>query len=324
MSTYVLCLTHSGDYFTIDRVMEALDRYGKRPVRIDTDRFPTSLRIALQPELGASRIFLPDGRVINAGQIGAVWLRKIFPPKFDEDLEPKFRDGCMRESAEAFRGMLDLLASKPWIDPLRTIERCESKAEQLRLAKSVGLSVPPTLISNDQDEVRAFYEAQGGAVVTKMLTPLTVSMGKPDMFVYTSPVSPQDLDHLDDLRFSPMVFQKRIPKAYELRAIYVDGELFLGKIEATSADKAPIDWRHPNAHQSSWQRGELPEDVKRKLIALMDGLGLVFGALDIIKTPDNDYVFLEVNPRGEWGMLEMQLDLAISDAIARAITKRMT
>jgi glutathione synthase/RimK-type ligase-like ATP-grasp enzyme len=51
----------------------------------------------------------------------------------------------------------------------------------------------------------------------------------------------------------------------------------------------------------------------------MSELGLVFGAIDLICTPEGEHVFLEVNPAGEWGMLERELSLPISDAIAGAL-----
>jgi len=55
---------------------------------------------------------------------------------------------------------------------------------------------------------------------------------------------------------------------------------------------------------------------------LMTGLGLVFGALDFIVTPEGEQVFLEVNPSGEWGMLEKFADLPIAAAIAAALARR--
>lgn len=39
----------------------------------------------------------------------------------------------------------------------------------------------------------------------------------------------------------------------------------------------------------------------------------------MICTPAGEYVFLEVNPGGEWGMLERDLCLPISEAIAVAL-----
>jgi glutathione synthase/RimK-type ligase-like ATP-grasp enzyme len=48
-------------------------------------------------------------------------------------------------------------------------------------------------------------------------------------------------------------------------------------------------------------------------------LQLVYGAIDLIRTPAGEHVFLEVNPGGEWGMLERDLGLPISEAIADAL-----
>ena len=51
-------------------------------------------------------------------------------------------------------------------------------------------------------------------------------------------------------------------------------------------------------------------------------LDLVFGVIDFIVTPDDQYVFLEVNPSGEWGMLEQKLELPIGAAIAHSLLEK--
>ena len=58
---------------------------------------------------------------------------------------------------------------------------------------------------------------------------------------------------------------------------------------------------------------------KRSSARSSRALGLVFGAVDLIRTPDGEHVFLEVNPAGEWGMLERDLGLPIADALAEAL-----
>ena len=52
---------------------------------------------------------------------------------------------------------------------------------------------------------------------------------------------------------------------------------------------------------------------------LMEELGLRFGAVDLIRRPDGGHVFLEINPTGEWGMLEKDLGLPISEALAEEL-----
>lgn len=60
----------------------------------------------------------------------------------------------------------------------------------------------------------------------------------------------------------------------------------------------------------------LPQSVLDKLRQLMDRLHLAFGCIDLIKTPAGEYVFLEVNPSGQWLWLDDQLGLGISAAVA--------
>jgi glutathione synthase/RimK-type ligase-like ATP-grasp enzyme len=54
----------------------------------------------------------------------------------------------------------------------------------------------------------------------------------------------------------------------------------------------------------------------------MKSLGLSFGAIDLVQKPDGEFVFLEVNPSGQWLWLDRILDLRISDAVADWLTKR--
>ena len=48
----------------------------------------------------------------------------------------------------------------------------------------------------------------------------------------------------------------------------------------------------------------------------MRRLGLLYGAIDLVETPDGRHVFLELNPSGEFFWLEQQPGLPISAALA--------
>ena len=49
---------------------------------------------------------------------------------------------------------------------------------------------------------------------------------------------------------------------------------------------------------------DLPSDVRERCLDLMHELGLVFGCIDLIVTPENEYVFLEVNEMGQFLWVE--------------------
>ncbi|NEO93390.1 MAG: MvdC family ATP-grasp ribosomal peptide maturase [Moorea sp. SIO3G5] len=316
----ILLLTHSGDFFTIDRVSEALSKKGARPFRFDTDKFPLDVQLKAQFDQSQSSYRLKYGaEVISSEDVKAVWMRRIWQPNLGENLDPQFQESCIRESSATLSGLWDSLRGVRWIDDLAKAAAANNKQRQLRVASEVGLVIPKTLITNDPEAVREFFQQVKGKMVTKLLTALSYSMEYTPFFLYTSIVKEEDLLDAESLRYCPMVFQEQIPKQLELRVIFVQGKVFVGALDASIYEKSKVDWRKPNAGTGAWQHYELPDEIVARIKALMDNFGLLYGALDFIVTPSGDYVFLEVNPGGEWGMLERDLELPISNAIAEAL-----
>jgi MvdC family ATP-grasp ribosomal peptide maturase len=316
----VLLLTHSGDYYTVERVADALAARGVKTFRFDTDRYPREVRISAR--LGADGFVhtVEDGAALcRADAVRAVWARKIWSPELDENLDPQFRAMCLRESGAALQGFLDGLQGARWINELQREKEAENKLLQLRLAHEAGLRIPRTLLTNDAREARKFFQDNGGALVAKLLTPLTVSMGAASAFVYTNEVKEADLEEASGLRHSPMVFQERISKSLELRIAYIAGKFFVGALDASRSAGGQIDWRRATPEECRWQRASIPPELEAQITTLMRKLQLIYGAIDIIRTPAGEHVFLEVNPGGEWGMLERDLGLPISEAIAEAL-----
>ena len=316
----VLLVTHSGDHTVPERVAQALAERGAGCRRFDTDRVPAEARIALAIDAGGVRGVLEDARgALDLAEVSAVWLRKAYGPKLPDDLDPGFRDACRRETAAGLAAFLDALEGARWVNALEASRAAENKARQMRAARAAGLRVPRTLLGNDPAALAAFFDELEGRVVAKMLTPLSTSMGKAPRFVRTTALSARDLEHSDLLRYSPMAFQERIEKEVELRVACVGDEVFAAAIDASASRAGRVDWRGARPDEARWTPADLPEDVARALVALTRSLGLVYGAADLIRTPAGEHVFLEINPSGEWGMLELEASLPISAALARAL-----
>ena len=313
----VLLLTHSGDFYTVDLVSQALARRGVRPIRFNTDLFPSSVKLSVRA--GAAQLFTEAGEQISTAEVRAVWARKLWSPRMAGDLDERYRSMCIGESIAALEGFLDALHDARWVNNLERQRDAENKQRQLRLAARVGLRVPRTLVTNDPAAARQFFVETDGQTVAKLLRPIAVSMDADKPFVYTNRVREEDLAGAETLRHSPMVFQELIPKAYELRVACVAGEVFPAALDASGTSRGRTDWRRVAPDECRWEKAQLPTEVANGLQALMSELGLVFGAVDLICTPSGEHVFLEVNPSGEWGMLERDLGLPISEAIATAL-----
>ncbi|HEU4834349.1 MAG TPA: MvdC family ATP-grasp ribosomal peptide maturase [Pyrinomonadaceae bacterium] len=316
----VLLLTHSGDFYTVDLVTKALARMGVRPIRVNTDLFPSLVKLSSRAgDERAAHLLTEAGQQFSVEEVRAVWARKLWTPRMADDLDERYRSMCVGESVAALEGFLDALHNARWVNNLDRQRDAENKQRQLRLAARAGLRVPRTLVTNDAAEARQFFAETEGQTVAKLLRPLEVSMDAVKPFVYTNRVREEDLAGAEALRHSPMVFQELIPKAYELRVAYVAGKTFAGAIDATGTARGRTDWRRAAPGECHWQKVQLPAEVANGLHELMTELGLVFGAVDFIYTPSGEHVFLEVNPSGEWGMLERDLNLPISEAIAEAL-----
>ena len=48
-------------------------------------------------------------------------------------------------------------------------------------------------------------------------------------------------------------------------------------------------------------------------------MGLRYGCIDMIITPNNEYVFLEINPNGQWRFVEEQTGMSIGKTIAQLL-----
>lgn len=316
----VLLITHSGDFFTIDRVAEALSKKGAQPFRLDTDKFPLEVQLAAHFDKSKSYHTIEyNNQSISTEQVQAVWTRRNWEPKLNQELAPKFREACIRESKATLDGFWDSLKGAKWVDDLERIDYASNKLRQLRIASEVGFVIPQTLVTNKAEAAREFFHQVNGKMVSKLLTALSHSMEHTSFYLYTSTVKEEDLQDAESLRYCPMVFQEKIPKQQELRVVYVNGNVFVGALNADVYATAKADWRKPGVEVGAWEHHQLPDEFVRRLQAFMGKFGLSFGSLDFILTPSGEYVFLENNPVGEWGMLEKDLDLPIASAIADAL-----
>ncbi|HWN70612.1 MAG TPA: hypothetical protein VNM90_23390, partial [Haliangium sp.] len=114
---------------------------------------------------------------------------------------------------------------------------------------------------------------------------------------------------------SPVLFQARVPKQVELRITVAGESVLAAEIHSQSTKRTQIDWRHYDQGHTPYRAHALPDEIRRACLALVARLGLRFGAIDMIVTPDDRYVFLEINPSGQWMWIENETGLPISDAV---------
>jgi glutathione synthase/RimK-type ligase-like ATP-grasp enzyme len=184
------------------------------------------------------------------------------------------------------------------------------KPYQLKLATEQGWRIPRTCITNDPATAREFAAAErrrGCGVIYKPFG------GTPQTWRETRLLGDADEAQLDLVRLAPVIFQEAIPGGVDIRVTIVGERIFAAEIRPTG-DAAAFDFRiEPDAPIVEHR---LPEHVEARLRMLMGRLGLLYGAVDLRLAPNGDYVFLEVNPAGQWLFIEVVTGQPISAALA--------
>ncbi|MFT5823313.1 MAG: glutathione synthase/RimK-type ligase-like ATP-grasp enzyme [Crocinitomix sp.] len=323
----ILCITHSNDLYTIDRVMAYFLQKNIKAIRINTDEFLTDLSIVSTLDDNGSEVTISSKAFrFKLSEVSGVWFRKIWQPRILDEIDPDYRDNVGREINTTLSSFFQLLEKQaPCINVLSKGRKVDgNKFDQLCQAKDVGLLTPETILTSDFENVKQFYSKHDGNIIAKLQNSLSFSMGAGERFFPTTQISEENLELLEDtLSCCPMIFQNNIPKSYELRIAYVNGECFTGKIDASKSDKGKQDWRYSEKNVAFWAHYELPIAEVEKIDKLMKRFELSFGAIDMIRQPNGEYVFLEVNPSGEWGMLEKELGYPIADSIAKSLLNRI-
>jgi len=316
----ILCITHSGDFYTIDIVQRHLEVLGYPSFRLNVDTFAADCKINYKFIAGDlyNYCISEGGFSIDTEQIRAVWYRKLWNFKVPDELSPDFRSIFMQEYKTVLQLFFNRLEQIPWMNNMQIDHAVGGdKMMQLYVANQFGLQVPKTIVSNDPDTIRIFYEScAGGEMVMKLHGALSKSMTGDTLFLPTIKLGAADLTDLKTISYCPMIFQEYVRKSYELRIVYIDGVFFTGKI-VYQGEKT--DWRIGAGDSHRWESYILPVEIKQKLERMMKHLGLHFGAIDMIRHTSGAYVFLEVNPQGEWGMLQRELKYPIGETIAEKL-----
>ena len=295
-----------------DDVVRRLAARGIPHYRVNTEDYPFSRTITHRPQQGCSRQALEfDGREITAPT--SIWYRRVRTPPKPGDMDSGIYNFCLEETRAALLGGLMRLPGR-WMSHPSAVWQAEFKPFQLSVASEVGLSIPRTLVSNDPIAIRKAFDDFGSMIVKPARTGHVVHSGD-EYSIFTSRVLREHLDHLESARYSPAIYQELVPKKHDLRVTIVGHQVFAAAIDSQSDPAATVDWRHTKNPDLPHRRVLLPDPLQSLLRQLMKTVGLAFAAIDMVETPGGDFVFLEMNPSGQWLWIDDKLGLGISDAV---------
>ncbi|MDX3672675.1 ATP-grasp ribosomal peptide maturase [Streptomyces europaeiscabiei] len=314
MSLPVLMIAADDDWPT-DRVVTELTGRGVEVFRMDTADFPQRLSLAarLDGEYAWTGELATAHRAVDLSRVGAVYYRAPGAFQFPDGMTGPEERFAAAQARAGLGGVLSALDCR-WVNHPTFMARAEYKPVQLDAARTCGLRIPPTLITNRPEAVREFAAAVPGPLICKpVASPVLIEDGQLKS-VYTRRLTPDDLVDLRGVETTAHLFQAWVDKSHEVRLTVVGSRMFAAGVHAGS-EAAYEDWRSDYG-SLTYTTTDVPDDVEFGMRRLMDRLHLTYGAADFVVDPAGRWWFLEVNPCGQWDWIQGATGQPIAAAIA--------
>ncbi|SJL24237.1 grasp-with-spasm system ATP-grasp peptide maturase [Porphyromonas gingivalis] len=280
--------------------------------------------------------FVAHGRCYSINDIHSVWYRKnvngfnvsdselIGIEKIKTELgetelfEKNLQNNVIANRKDLFAIFLKMLTmhskslGNPFIMGL-------NKMRILCMAKSIGLTIPNSWIfTKKEDVIKIVNDTSVRSLITKPIEEGFYYFSENYSYnVLTSRVDNYFIESLPK-DFPPSFFQEEIKKEFEIRSFYIDGDFYSMAIFSQDDQQTEIDYRNYNlSHPNKVCAYTLPLTVRKKLRRLFNEIGLNCGSVDLIKSVDGDFVFLEINPVGQFGMVSRPCNYNLEYLVAK-------
>lgn len=270
---------------------------------------------------------IKNGLEMYGHQITAIWERR---PEIPSELPFKSEmEEINKHNIEEAHGFLSFI--RYYLKDIYSIgsivedRPASSKMLQLSIARQLGMYVPDTCFSNEKSPIAQLAERHQYLSLKPISNSYVYLNGEQEYVFYSQKAASKDLLQQPEEAFTQTVsfVQNYVEKAYELRITVINQDVIACKIDSQiqDDDKGKIDWRQGYDYNLRHEIVELPENIRQFCLAFLQRMKLNFGCFDFIVTPEDEYVFLECNPNGQWLWIEMETGYDISKIMAKNLAK---
>ncbi len=323
MKKTILIISRKQDVH-VDIIIDKLYELNCDVFRLNTEEFTNNFSLTLKNntnnELNGTITNLSTNKNVKINNIWKAWYRKPEDFNISENIQnTEAINFIKKESQQALHFVYNFPGLK-WLNHPDDIRKAERKYLQLQIAKNNGLSIPPTIITNNKIEAETFFNSHPN-LICKVLHSIIVTENEPYYSSYTHKINKNNFyNFLNNINLCPVLFQEYIDKKYEIRSTIVNGKVFSCKIDSQSSKESKIDFRlASNISDIPHEQIQLPKNIDNALISITTYFGLKYSAIDLILNKNNEYIFLEINPNGQWYWIEILTKMKISDEIIKTL-----
>lgn len=243
----------------------------------------------------------------------------------NEDLDNEFcvsiNNHLKHENTKLSHAFFSLFGHSFWLSK-PALYFSDDKFLYLKTAKSVGINIPETYILNSKSKLHEIIISGKKLITKSMSNAHKIRYNNQTYIPYTEEITLEDLDKLE-VKFMVSLFQEKIEKQYEIRAFFLNDSFYSMAIFSQNDSQTKVDFRKYNfSKPNRTVPYRLPEELRAKLKSLMKKLDINTGSIDIIKSKQGKYYFLEINPIGQFGMTSVPCNYYLDKKIAEFLISK--
>jgi glutathione synthase/RimK-type ligase-like ATP-grasp enzyme len=281
---------------------QALQQAGAIVDYFDAHLFPTQLRLSWQPDTQEGQIALSAERQFQLADVHCVFWRQLSSIQIPMLADLLQRSIAYEDSMSLLRSLMQAVPTR-WINSWQAYQFHKEKPLQLSTVKQLGVAIPPTLISNDPDQVLEFVRSQERVIFKP------VYGGAHTQLLTEEHLHPKRLSLA--LSLSPATFQELI-LGTNIRSYVIGGAVYSAEIRT-----AALDFREDTAAELI--PCQLPQPVEQQCREIARALLLKWTAIDWRLRPTGEYAFLEANPSPMFLHFEQQTGFPITEALVQLL-----
>ena len=314
----VLILSNKDEDTHVKGLVTELDKLGHSWVLFDPGDFPARVQFtAFVSSRERTSSVSVDGARLFFEDITSIWYRRPTPIIPRKDLPALEKTFIEREANAGLWGWLRGMSAL-WVNHPDAIRAAGHKPQQLQLAQSLGLTIPRTLLTNDAEAFKAFYEECHGNIIYKLMGyPWYKDSAALPISTYTTRVPKDMVEQAHRVTATAHLFQEFIEKQCDLRAIVIGNDVFATEIHGLS-EETYVDFR-VDYSKLRYAPHHLSDHVREALLSINQAYHLSYSAIDLVFTPDGRYVFLELNAVGQFGWLEGRTGFPLYHTLAKLL-----
>lgn len=305
----ILIFSKRSDQSTND-VIRLLMNMNKSYFRINED---VQVEIFINPFDKNESYFIIENTLLKFSDVSTIWIRKgdFFKSMRSDQIDSLITaEFILNEERMFYSIMADQLCDKQALNSLDQIYF--NKLKSLQKAKSLGINVPDSFILNSRNVLEK--KIMCNRMITKPL--FNIIDPKSKLSMLTRLLNEEDIKGLPTT-FYPSLIQEYISSAYEIRAVFLLGELYSCVLVPRYKDNKLPDYRGSVYGDLGLEPIVMEDFIHEKIYSLMKELKINFCSLDFIVDKNKECSLIDINPFGQYGMVSVKYNNIIDLKIAK-------